>query len=179
MIDRPNILLALLIPGFRMGRTGFVVGLTLATLLVLISLIGEEFYWNVDWLFAGALLGVWVAFMAIVNRFIDLGTPWLWLLLAPIPVINLLLVGRFLFGPGTVSDDDDDDDKTPPLSPWAQATAMAELTSLGDDNVGNSEEPQAEPAWRPIRTADPVLSQNVEAVERTRPMDTDDAVQRL
>ena len=98
MIDRPNILLALLIPGFRMGRTGFVVGLTLATLLVLISVIGEEFYWNVDWLFAGALLGVWVAFMSIVNRFIDLGTPWLWLLLAPIPVINLLLVGRFLFG---------------------------------------------------------------------------------
>ena len=176
MIDRPNILLALLIPGFRMGRTGFVVGLTLATLLVLISLIGEEFYWNVDWLFAGALLGVWVAFMSIVNRFIDLGTPWLWLLLAPIPVINLLLVGRFLFGPGAVSDDDDD--KTPPLSPWAQATAMAEVMSL-DDGDGDNAEPQAEPAWRPMRAAEPVLSQNVEAVERTRPMDTDDAVQRL
>lgn len=178
MIDRPNILLALLIPGFRMGRTGFVVGLTLATLLVLISLIGEEFYWNVDWLFAGALLGVWVAFMAIVNRFIDLGTPWLWLLLAPIPVINLLLVGRFLFGPGTVSDDDDDDDKTPPLSPWAQATAMAGVMSP-DDGDGDNAEPQAEPAWRPMRAAESVLSQNVEAVERTRPMDTDDAVQRL
>ena len=176
MIDRPNILLALLIPGFRMGRTGFVVGLTLATLLVLISLIGEEFYWNVDWLFAGALLGVWVAFMSIVNRFIDLGTPWLWLLLAPIPVINLLLVGRFLFGPGAVSDDDDD--KTPPLSPCAQATAMAEGMSLVDGD-GDNAEPQAEPAWRPMRAAEPVLTQNVEAVERTRPMDTDDAVQRL
>ena len=178
MIDRPNILLALLIPGFRMGRTGFVVGLTLATLLVLISLIGEEFYWNVDWLFAGALLGVWVAFMAIVNRFIDLGTPWLWLLLAPIPVINLLLVGRFLFGPGTVSDDDDN--KTPPLSPWAQATAMAGVMSPDDgDGDGDNAEPQAEAAWRPMRGAESVLSQNVEAVERTRPMDTDDAVQRL
>ena len=177
MIDRPNILLALLIPGFRMGRTGFVVGLTLATLLVLISLIGEEFYWNVDWLFAGALLGVWVAFMSIVNRFIDLGTPWLWLLLAPIPVINLLLVGRFLFGPGTVSDDDDDD-KTPPPSPWAQATAMPGVMSP-DDGDGDNAEPQAEPAWRPMRAAEPMLTQNVEAVERTRPMDTDDAVQRL
>ena len=175
MIDRPNILLALLIPGFRLGRTGFVVGLTLATLLVLISLIGEEFYWNDDWLFAGALLGVWVAFMSIVNRFIDLGTPWLWLLLAPIPVINLLLVGRFVFGSGAIAEEDD----LQPLSPWAQTTPIAELTSLGDDNVGNSAEPQAEPAWRPIRTADPVLSQNVEAVERTRSMDTDDAVQRL
>ena len=176
MIDRPNILLALLIPGFRMGRTWFVVGLTLATLLVLISLIGEEFYWNVDWLFAGALLGAWVAFMAIVNRFIDLGTPWLWLLLAPIPVINLLLVGRFLFGPGAVSGDDDD--KTPPLSPWAQATAMAGVMSP-DDGDGDNAEPEAEAAWRPMRAAESVLSQNVEAVERTRPMDTDDAVQRL
>ena len=175
MIDRPNILLALLIPGFRLGRTGFVVGLTLATLLVLISLIAEEFYWNDDWLFAGVVLGFWVGTMSIVNRFIDLGTPWLWLLLAPIPVINLLLVGRFVFGTGAVAEEDD----TQPLSPWAQAATMAELTSLGDDNVGNSAEPQAEPAWRPIRTADPVLSQNVEAVERTRPMDTDDAVQRL
>ena len=114
--------------------------------------------------------------MSIVNRFIDLGTPWLWLLLAPIPVINLLLVGRFLFGPGAVSDDDDD--KTPPLSPWAQATAMAEGMSL-DDGDGDNAEPQAEPAWRPMRAAEPVLTQNVEAVERTRPMDTDDAVQRL
>ena len=174
MIDRPNILLALLIPGFRLGRTGFVVGLTLATLLVLISLIGEEFYWNEDWLFVGALSGVWVAFMSIVNRFIDLGTPWLWLLLAPIPVINLLLVGRFMFGEGAIVEEDDPQ----PLSPWAQAAAMAEVTSLGD-NAGNSAEPQAEPAWRPMRAADPVPSQNVEAVERTRPMDTGDAVQRL
>ena len=175
MIDRPNILLALLIPGFRLGRTGFVVGLTLATLLVLISLIGEEFYWNDDWLFAGVVLGFWVGTMSIVNRFIDLGTPWLWLLLAPVPVINLLLVGRFVFGTGAVAEEDD----TQPLSAWAQTAPMAEVTSLGDDNAGNSAEPQAEPAWRPIRARDSVLSQNVEAVERTRPMDTNDAVQRL
>lgn len=174
MIDRPNILLALLIPGFRLGRTGFVVGLTLATLLVLISLIGEEFYWNDDWLFGGVVLGFWVGTMSIVNRFIDLGTPWLWLLLAPIPVINLLLVGRFVFGSGAVAEDDD----TQPLSPWAQAAAMTEAMSLGD-NAENNAEPQAEPAWRLTRAAEPVLSQNVEAVERTRPMDTDDAVQRL
>ena len=174
MIDRPNILLALLIPGFRLGRTGFVVGLTLATLLVLISLIGEEFYWNDDWLFAGVVLGFWVGTMSIVNRFIDLGTPWLWLLLAPIPVINLLLVGRFVFGTGAVAEEDDPQ----PLSPWTQTAAMAEVTSLGD-NAGNSAEPQAEPAWWPMRAADPVPSQNVEAVERTRPMDTGDAVQRL
>ena len=174
MIDRPNILLALLIPGFRLGRTGFVVGLTLATLLVLISLIGEEFYWNDDWLFAGVVLGFWVGTMSIVNRFIDLGTPWLWLLLAPIPVINLLLVGRFVFGAGAVAEEDD----TPPLVPWAQAAAMAEVTSLGDNAENNAELP-AEPAWRLTREAEPALSQNVEAVERTRPMDTNDAVQRL
>jgi len=174
MIDRPNILLALLIPGFRLGRTGFVVGLTLATLLVLISLIGEEFYWNDDWLFAGIVLGFWVGTMSIVNRFIDLGTPWLWLLLAPIPVINLLLVGRFVFGSGAVAEEDDPQ----PLSPWAQAAAMTEAMSLGD-NAENNAETQAEPAWRLTRAAEPVLSQNVEAVERTVPMDTDDAVQRL
>ena len=175
MIDRPNILLALLIPGFRMGRTGFVVGLTLATLLVLISLIGEEFYWNVDWLFAG---GCWdfglgscrslIASSTLARhgcgycwpRFLSSTCCWLVGFCSVQARLRMMMM------------------ITPPLSPWAQATAMAGVMSP-DDGDGDNAEPQAEPAWRPTRAAEPVLSQNVEAVERTRPMDTDDAVQRL
>jgi len=174
MIDRPNILLALLIPGFRLGRTGFVVGLTLATLLVLTSLIGEEFYWDVDWLFAVALLGVWVTFMSLVNRFIDLGAPWLWLLLAPIPVINLLLIGRFLFGPGAIAEDNAAERR----SPW-EDTAAAANTPANNDNDAEVSQQVAENAWRLPLIENAEARSSSQAVERTRPLDDEDAVQRL